>query len=224
MVSDKLKKYMPFIWCGLPLVAAIITLIFGITEEYALVKIFLFAASLLLVVLAGLIYVYFFMFSEKRKNYFLTDRETGRNKRKSALTFEDVNDRMNFFMSKRVSDESDLWLGGFLGKRGMFGVNDVFKPLAIYKMLFDLGVKGDYESLKLFYDMPDVDFARMINCFDLVDDINMSRKLTSLRRVNDGTQTERLSDFLSGNMKYIQSKMMAYVLDNIEAFDEPKQH
>ena len=90
-------------------------------------------------------------------------------------------------------------------------------------MLFDLSIRNDYDNLKLFYDMPDSDFARMINCLDLVDDINMSRKLTSLRRVNDGTQTERLSDFLTGNQKYIQSRMMAYVMNNIERFDEPKK-
>ena len=223
MDFSKAKKFMPFVWCGLPLLAAIITFIFAILDEYTLVKALLFMCALLLIALSGLIYAYFFMFSERRKNYFLTDRETGQNKRRSALTFEDVNDRMNFFFSKRISEESELWTGGFLGKRGMFGVNDVFKPLAVYKMLFDLGIKNDYENLKLFYEMPDADFARMINCLDLVDDINMSRKLTSLRRVNDGTQTERLSDFLSGNQRYIQSRMMSYVIAHLEEFDEPKK-
>ena len=223
MNFDKIKKYSPYIWCGLPLLSAVIVLVLGLTDDHAPVKIMLVFCSALFVVLAGLIYVYFFVFGERRRNYFLTDRTTGQNKRRSALTFDDVNDRMNFFMSKRISDESELWVGGFLGKRGMFGAEDVFKPLAVYKMLFDLSIRNDYDNLKLFYEMPDSDFARMINCLDLVDDINMSRKLTSLRRVNDGTQTERLSDFLSGNQKYIQSRMMAYVMTNIEKFDEPKK-
>lgn len=224
MDFSKAKKFMPFVWCGLPLLAAIITFIFAILDEYTLVKALLFMCALLLIALSGLIYAYFFMFSERRKNYFLTDHETGQNKRRSMLTFEDVNDRMNFFMSKRITNERDLWTGGFLGKRGLFGVDDIFKPLAVYKMLFDLGVNNDYENLKLFYEMPDADFARMINCLDLVDDINMSRKLTSLRRVNDGTYTERLSDFLTGNQRYIQSRMMAYVMAHLEEFDEPKKN
>jgi len=223
MNFEKIKKYLPYVWCGLPLLSAVIVLIFGLTDDHTPVKIMLVLCSALFVLLAGLIYAYFFMFGERRRNYFLTDRATGQNKRRSALTFDDVNDRMNFFMSKRISDESELWIGGFLGKRGMFGVDDVFKPLAVYKMLFDLSIRNDYDSLKLFYEMPDSDFARMINCLDLVDDINMSRKLTSLRRVNDGTQTERLSDFITGNQRYIQSRMMAYVLNNLERFDEPKK-
>lgn len=222
MDFEKVKKYLPYVWCGLPLIAAIITLIFGLVDKYAPVKVMLIISTILLVVLAGLIYAYFFVLAERRKNYFLTDRETGQNMRRSQLAFEDVNDRMNYFMAKRVSSEGELWTGGFLGKRGMFGVDDVFKPLAVYKMLFDLGVRRNRENLQFFFDMPDADFARMINCLDLVDDINMSRKLTSIRRINDGTQTDRLADFLSGNQKYIQGRMMAYVTAHIDDFDEPK--
>ena len=223
MDFNKIKNSLPFVWCGLPLVAALITFIMGLVEDLLAVKIMLLLCALLLIALSALIYVYFFLCGEKRRNYFLTDRETGITKRRSNLSFEDVNDKMNFFLSKRVSSEGELWTGGFLGKRGMFGTNDIFKPLAVYKMLFDLGTQNSYETLRLFYDMPDVDFARMINCLDLVDDINMSRKLTSLRRVNDGTQTERLYDFLSGNQRYIQSRMMSYVLAHLEEFNEPKQ-
>ena len=223
MNFDKIKKYLPYVWTFAPLLAALISLIVGLCNKHDATKVMLIISTVLLLAMSGLIAVYFFVLREFRKNYFLTDRKTGKNRRRSELTFEDINDQMNFFMAKRIYDESELWLGGFLGKRGMFGVGDAFKPLAVYKMLFDLGERNEYEGWRMFFDMPDSDFARMINCLESVNDLNMSRKLTALRSVNDGTATDRLSDFILGNQKYIKNRMMSYVIDNIEKFDEPKK-
>ncbi len=226
MDIEKLKKYLPFVWTGLPAVAAVILLILGIVNDHAPVKVMMFICMVLLVALAGMIFFYYYTFGElgeQTKNYFLTDRETGHNIKLSDLDFTTVNDRMNYFMAKRVSDERELWMGGFLGKRGLFGANDVFKPLAVYKMLFDIGEVNTFESLQMFFDMPDADFARMINCLEGANDHNMSRKLTSLRRVNDGTQTGRLSEFIVGNNKYIRARMMSYINTHIHDFDEPKK-
>lgn len=223
MNIEKIKKYLPWVWTGLPAVAALIVLICGLVNKHTPVKVLLIICAVLLVALSGLIFVYLFVLGEQKRNYFLTNRETGRNIRVSELNFADVNNRMNYFMAKRISDVSELWLGGFLGKRGMFGSQDVFKPLAVYKMLFDLGEQNTQEGWQMFYDMPDADFARMINCLDSVDDLNMSRKLTSLRRVNDGTQTDRLADFIIGNGKYLQNRMVNYVKSHISEFDEAKK-
>ena len=223
MNSDKIKKLLPYVWTFAPLLAALISLIVGLCNKHAATKIMLIISTVLLLAMSALVATYFFALREFRKNYFLTDRKTGKNKRRSALTFEDINDQMNFFMSKRIYDERELWLGGFLGKRGMFGVGDAFKPLAVYKMLFDLGERNEYEGWRMFFDMPDSDFARMINCLESVNDLNMSRKLTALKSVNDGTATDRLSDFIIGNQKYIKNRMMSYVIDNIDKFDEPKK-
>lgn len=220
-MMEKIKKYLPYVWMGLPAVGAVILLILAILEKHIAVKVMMFVSFGALLVLAGLIFFYYYQFGEKKRNYFLTNRDTGRNIRVSDLDFVTVNDRMNFFMSKRISDERELWLGGFLGKRGLFGTNDIFKPLAIYKMLFDMSETDTFDGRRLFFDMPDSDFARMVNCLEAANDLNMSRKLTSLRRVNDGTQTERLSEFLSGNKRYIQNRMITYVSSHIREFDEP---
>ena len=223
MNFDKIKKYVPYVASLAPILAAIIALIVGLVSENTIIKILLIISTVLLLAMSALIAVYFFVLREFRKNYFLTDMKSGRNMRCSELTFEHINDQMNFFMAKRISAESEMWLGGFLGKRGMFGVNEVFKPLAVYKMLYDLGERNEYSGWRMFYDMSDADFARMINCLESVNDLNMSLKLTALRSVNDGTATDRLSDFIIGNKKYIRNRMMSYVVDNIEKFDEPKK-
>lgn len=220
MNFEKIKPYLPYAYVIMPSVAGVIVLILAIANQYAVVKTFLFIATILLFLLSGLIYVYIFMLGERNRNYFLTDTSTGKNTRVSELTFSRVNERMNFFISKRVDAESELWLDGFLGKRGLFGPNDVFKPLAVYKMLFDLGARNDDAGWKLFFEMPDADFSRLINGLDNAGDVNMSRRLTEIRAVTDGTQIKRLADCLTGNMRYMQNRMLLYVKMHISEFNE----
>lgn len=223
MNFEKIKPYLPYAYVGMPAVGGLIVLILAIVNGYAVVKTFLFIAAFLLFALTGLVYVYIFVLGERNRNYFLTDTSTGRNMRVGDLTFSRVNERMNFFISKRVNAESELWIDGFLGKRGLFGQNDVFKPLAVYKMLFDLAAKGKEAHWYLFFDMPDADFSRLINGLDNAGDVNMSRRLTAIRTVTDGTQTDRLADCLTGNMRYIQKRMLLYVKMHISEFNENKK-
>ena len=102
------------------------------------------------------------------------------------------------------------------------GNDDIFKPLVVYKMFYDLAVTDKFESWQLFFRMPNADFARMLNCLESVGDLNMLRKLTSIRRINDGTETERLADCIKGNTRYIENQMMEYITNNISLFDEVK--
>ncbi|MBO4212695.1 MAG: hypothetical protein J5894_01135 [Clostridia bacterium] len=220
MNFDKIKPYLPYAYVIMSAVGGVIVLILAILNEFAVSKAFLFIASVLIFLFSGLTYVYIFVLGERNRNYFLTDTLTGKNMRISDLTFSRVNERMNFFISKRVQAESELWLDGFLGKRGLFGRNDVFKPLAVYKMLFDLGVKNQESGWKLFFAMPDADFSRMINGLDNAGDVKMSRRLTEIRSVTDGTQTKLLAECLTRNNKYIQNRMLLYVKMHISEFNE----
>ena len=127
MNFDKIKPYLPYAYVIMSAVGGVIVLILAILNEFAVSKAFLFIASVLIFLFSGLTYVYIFVLGERNRNYFLTDTLTGKNMRISDLTFSRVNERMNFFISKRVQAESELWLDGFLGKRGLFGRNDVFK-------------------------------------------------------------------------------------------------
>lgn len=223
MNFEKIKPYLPYAYVGMPAVGGLIVLILAIVNGYAVVKTFLFIAAFLLFALAGLIYVYIFVLGERNRNYFLTDTSTGRNMRVGDLTFSRVNERMNFFISKRVDAESELWIDGFLGKRGLFGQNDVFKPLAVYKMLFDLGAKNEEAAWHLFFDMPDADFSRLINGLDNAGDVKMSRRLATIRATNDGTQTKLLAECLTRNLRYIQGRMLLYVKMHISEFNENRK-
>ena len=129
---------------------------------------------------------------------------------------------MNYFMANRIENADEPWVGGMLARRGIFGNDDIFKPLVVYKMFYDLSVSDRYENWQLFFKMPNADFARLLNCLESVGDLNMLRKLTSIRRINDGTEVERLADCIKGNTRYIENQMMEYITNNIELFNEEK--
>lgn len=222
MNSDKLKVAMPYAsvsCCGL---GGITLFIFALVNRHAPVKTMLMISAILLLVDAALVYVYMFVLAEKQKNFFLTDRDTGKTIGLGRLTFESVNDSMNYFMVNRIENADEPWVGGMLARRGIFGNNDLFKPLVVYKMFYDLSVSDRYENWQLFFKMPNADFARLLNCLESVGDLNMLRKLTSIRRINDGTEVERLADCIKGNTRYIENQMMEYITNNIELFNEEK--
>lgn len=222
MNSDKLKFIVPYVSVACPVLAALILFIIALVNTHAPVKVMLFICTVLLLLLAGMLYVYMFVMAEKTKNFFLTDRDTEKTISVKKLTFERVNDSLNYYMANRIESADEPWIGGLLGRRGIFGDDDVFKPLVVYKMFYDLATSDRYEDWQLFFKMPNADFARMLNCLEAVGDLNMLRKLTSIRRVNDGTEVERLADCIKGNSRYIEGQIMTYVRENIHAFDEDR--
>lgn len=222
MNSDKLKVVKPYACVGLCGLGGIILLILGIANRHAPVKTLLIISAIFLILDAGLLYLYMFVLADKTRNFFLTDRDTGKTVSVRRLSFESVNDSMNYFMASRIESADEPWVGGMLARRGIFGNDDIFKPLVVYKMFYDLSVSDRYENWQLFFKMPNADFARLLNCLESVGDLNMLRKLTSIRRINDGTEVERLADCIKGNMHYIENQMMEYVTNNIELFNEEK--
>ena len=77
MNFDKIKGYLPYVWASLPCLGGIIVFILAIVNVHTPVKVMMFICSVLMLVLGGLIFAYYFLFGERRKNYFLTDLETG---------------------------------------------------------------------------------------------------------------------------------------------------
>lgn len=222
MNSDKFKVAVPYANVGCCGLGGIILFIFALVNHHAPVKTMLMISAILLLIDAGLVYVYMFVLAEKQRNFFLTDRDTGKTVSIGRLTFESVNDSMNYFMANRIENADEPWVGGMLARRGIFGNDDIFKPLVVYKMFYDLSVSDRYENWQLFFKMPNADFARLLNCLESVGDLNMLRKLTSIRRINDGTEVERLADCIKGNTRYIENQMMEYITNNIELFNEEK--
>lgn len=217
MNFDAIKKYLPWVAVGLPVVLAIVVLIFGIVNPHTLTKIFLIVAAVLLLALAAVIFILLFVLAEKRRNFFLTDPDTGRNIAVENINFAIVNERMNFYLAERIENESDVTTGEILTRHGIFGQRDVYRPLIAYKILFDLSEENSQKGWNGFYDMPEKAFTELTNALNSVNDNNMARRLMQLRQMRDDA---RLADFIIGNRRYLQSRMVVFVKSNIDMFDD----
>ena len=179
------------------MVLAIVIFIIGLCNAHPLSKTLLIISSILLLLLAGVFFILFFVLGEKKKNFFLTDEASGKRIPLERLSFDTVNFRMNSFIAERIDDEDELYSGKILLRRGIFGPRDIFRPLVVYKLLFDM--------------------ARITGTLNSTNDSNMARRLMQRRQMRD---EERLSDFITGNRRYLQGRMMLFIRSNVEMFDD----
>ncbi len=217
MNIDTIKKYIPWGAVGLPVVLAVVVLIFGLVSAYAVTKVLLIIASVLLLALAVVLYILLFVLAEKRRNFFLTDPETGKNIAVGDINFAVVNDRMNLYLAERIENENDVRGGEILTRHGIFGQHDVYRPLIAYKILFDLAEENGQCGWNAFYSMSEKAFSSLTNALNAVNDNNMARRLMQLRQMKDDA---RLADFIVGNRRYLQGRMVIFVKSNIDMFDD----
>lgn len=217
MNGETLKKYFPFGAVGLPVVLAIVIFIVGLCNAHPLSKTLLIVSSILLLLLAGVLFILLFVLGEKKKNYFLTDEASGKRIPIEKLTFDTVNFRMNSFIAERIDDEDELYSGKILLRRGIFGPRDIFRPLVVYKLLFDMAELDNSATWSRFFAMSEDAFSRITGTLNSVNDNNMARRLMQLRQMRD---EERLSDFITGNRRYLQGRMMLFIRSNIDMFDD----
>ena len=217
MNFDAIKKYLPWGAVGLPVVLSIVVLIFGLVNPHMLTKVLLIIAAVLLLALAAVLFVIFFVLGEKQKNFFLTDQRTGKNIPLEELRFGTVNDKMNVFLAERIESERDVTSGEILTRRGIFGNRDVFRPLVAYKILFDLSEQNSREGWNAYFSMSENAFSQLVRALNAANDNSMARRLMQLRQMRDEA---RLADFIVGNRRYLQGRMMIFVKSNIALFDE----
>lgn len=217
MNGETLKKYFPFGAVGLPVVLAIVIFIIGLCNAHPLSKTLLIISSILLLLLAGVFFILFFVLGEKKKNFFLTDEASGKRIPLERLSFDTVNFRMNSFIAERIDDEDELYSGKILLRRGIFGPRDIFRPLVVYKLLFDMAELDNSNTWNRFFAMSEDAFSRITGTLNSTNDSNMARRLMQLRQMRD---EERLSDFITGNRRYLQGRMMLFIRSNVEMFDD----
>ena len=215
-MNENIKKYLPWGAVGLPVVLALVIFIVGLCSAHDITKILLIISAVLLLALAAVLFVLLFVLGDGKTNYFLTD-ENGKRMPFDRLTFDIVNFRMNVFIADRIDDEKELYSGQILLRHGIFGPRDIFRPLVVYKMLFDMAELDTTEGWNRFFAMSEDAFSRVTGTLNASGDNNMARRLMQLRQMRD---EERLSDFITGNRKYIQGRMMLFVRSNIQMFDE----
>ena len=219
--NDKIKRLLPLamlLIAILSLIAAVIVFISASGADAAYKQVLLRIAGVLFLVLAGLSLFYFYLTRENDPNFFLYDQEARRNIPVDHLTFDGVNDRMEFYLSLISDSEEELWQGGVLAKNdGSFGREDVYRPLVAYKMLYDLTEENTDASWNLL-EFAEITTIRLLTrALKQGGDADMAQAIVELYK-GEGSEGENLRDFLLGNQKYLRGRMLRYVKQHLDYF------
>ena len=222
---ESLKKYLPTILLVAGIVCLLIAVVLAVcvfagTFDGAgsgLIKVMLIFAAVLFVALGGLV-VYLAMISTTvTKHFFLYDRESGKNVKPSELTFETVNKRMTFFMSRIATSERQAWSANIIGSDDeRFGKDDVYRPLMAYKMIYDLTEHNSPAYWNLFAKADPAIISSICDALTDNGDAQLGATLVFLRE-HHADNIEKISRFFMDNRAYMQKQMLKYVLAHIDS-------
>jgi hypothetical protein len=161
-----------------------------------------------------------FLGRDNDPNFFLYDPKTARNIPASELDFERINSRMGYFMTTLSTSLEKLWSDNALdSKPEKFGVNEVYKPLAAYKMIYDLAEIDSPEGWRLFLNASPAAITTLTDALlQNGEDAMVKTLIKAYNTASSIDDYEWLSDFLKGNKPYISRRMTAYVRKNMEWF------
>ncbi len=219
-ISKKLTLVL-FVLAAVCIVAGIVLLAFvvpGAASAFFRVC-FIIAAVLLLLLGVGIFYL-LYNSRDTEPNFFLYDTKTARNNDLSELTFDRVNNRMSYFMSTLTTSQERLWSDNVLTVNpARFGVNEIYRPLAAYKMLYDLSQLDDPEGWRLFLCASPATIDALLAALKTAGEDDMLSKLRyAYDNAADRDDIEWLRDYVMNNETYISRRMMGYIRKNIEWF------
>ena len=84
--------------------------------------------------------------------------------------------------------------------------------------MFILWIHTTKKAWKMFYELPDVDFADIQDCLVRNGDDELARALNMYRLSGESSVAEAAA-FLDENATYIQRRMLNYVTRKIELFN-----
>ena len=216
-MEQKKLKLILMIGSAVFAIVGIVLFILGIALDItALPRTFVLISAVLSILLAAEGGYLLFLMQDTKQNYFLYNYQTKRNIPVQKLTFQTVNGRMNRYLSGYASSEGKIWTDRVFDNPYL-EMNDNFKPLVAYKLLFDLAEFDSENGWK---------------CFDIASEETVDFICKGLEMNNDGELAKTLRqvkaskplnlkfvrDYLVKNKKYLQKKMFIYVYDNIQSF------
>ena len=219
-------------WCAsaLALILAIVTSVFAFNTETTYVKVMLFITVFLFLALSGLVgYLAYFDMAKvvpseggsknRPLNFFLNAKGARKRIAVEDLTFEIIDEQMNKYVIDAFGSPVALWKNNvFSGDQSVFGKEGAFKVLLAYKMLSDLQVHHSKKAWKMFFELPDVDFADIQECLLRNGDDELAKALNMYRLTGESCVGEAAA-FLDENANYIQRRMLNYVTRKIDCFD-----
>ncbi len=182
----------------------------------------MFIIMSVVMVLLGCVVTYFVLlvkdngFEDEEPNLFLYDSETERNLSVDALTFDLVNKRMAFFMSRISSSIKEIWTDNVFDNEEAFDGVDELKTLLAYKMVYDLADK-DAPALWQLYLNADSELIADIQENIANNGDEFGKYIVKLHATANGNY-EKSRKFLADNKAYLENKMFNCAKRNIEKF------
>ena len=218
----KIKENLPLIFMilgGILIIGATLTAIFGAGSAIGAVKVFYIILTVLMALL-GCACIYFttLITGAEDPNFFLYETNSKSNMPIEDLTFDHVNKKMTYFMSHLTKTAKDVWEKDIIGSQNeMFGEYDEFRALAAYKVIYDLGTRGNDVIWELYLSADENIVLSIADAIACAGDAELGKAIKYLHK-NSAGNAEKTKHFLSDNSIYIQKKMLKYVKENIEKF------
>lgn len=221
---ENLKKYLPTILliagavCLLIAVVITVATIAGWENSEILINVLLLIAAVLFVALGGLVMYLAMISATVTRHFFLYDKNLGKNVKPSELSFETVNQRMTYFMTRMADSERQVWSANVVGSDDeRFGKNDVYRPLMAYKMIYDLTEHNSPEYWRLFASADIAIISSICDALSDNDDAQLGATLVFLRE-HHAQNIEKISHFFMDNRAYMQKQMVRYVQAHVDSF------
>ncbi len=218
MNQNRLKMFLG-IAAGVLAVVAIVLLIVAIAViDTTATRVVMIIAAVLAFVMAALLGYLMLLANDTAPNYFLYDSASKRNVPVQKLTFETVNVRMNRCLSGYAKSEGKLWTDRILENPSL-DMDDVFKPLVAYKLLYDLAAHDAENGWKCFEYASYETVGFLCGALEMNNDNEMADALRQMKNgLNVKCDIKHVRDYLVSNIAYLKDRMFRYVRDNIEQF------
>ena len=179
------------------------------------------ASSVIMGIVSGLCFLlaaelgYMFLLNKDSKaNYFLYDSSTKKNVPVQKLNFAVVNARTGRYLSNFAASEGKIWNDRVLDTAE---VDPEFKPLVAYKLLFSLAEKDVDAGWKCLENASSKTIVFICEALNANSDLEFSNNFGKMM-AEKPLNMPMIRDYLVRNKKYMQSRMLKYVVENINLF------
>lgn len=158
---------------------------------------------------------YMFLLNKGEKaNYFLYDSATKKNVSVQKVNFSVVNVRTGRYLSKFAASEGKIWNDRILDQ---IEIDPEFKPLVAYKLLFTLADKDVDAGWKCLENASSKTIVFICDALNANSDLEFSNNFGKMM-AEKPLNIALVRDYLVRNKKYMQGRMVKYVVENIDLF------
>ena len=195
-------------------------IILGITLANSTFFKVMFIIMSIAMILLGCVMTYFvFLLKEQgdeEPNLFLYDSNSGKNLSADVHTFDLVNKRMGFFMSRVSGSIKEIWTGNLFDNDEAFDGVDELKSLLAYKMIYDLADKDIPALWELYLNASPELISAIAECMRNNGD-EFGKYIVKLHSSANG-KADKSKKFLLDNKSYLENKMFNCAKNNIDKF------